>query len=225
MAANYLAEHWANQDIAIVHDGGAYGKGVAEMVKQRLNERGESEVMFEAIEPGKTNYFDLINQLQARGVDALFFGGYYAEAASIIRQARSQGYDVRMIGPDTLGTEFFVQVAGEASEGVLFPSWPDLRNNPEAAPLVEKFRAKGYEPEGITLPTYIAIQVWAEAVEKAGTLKLDAVIESLRTNRFDTLLGQIGFDAKGDVTGYEPFVWYTWKGGHYEPLDPAKLAE
>jgi branched-chain amino acid transport system substrate-binding protein len=78
-----------------------------------------------------------------------------------------------MIGPDTLNTEFFWRVAGEASEGVLFPSNPELRNEPEAAPLVAKFRAKGYEPEGITLQTYTAVQVWAEAVEKAGTLELD----------------------------------------------------
>ncbi len=218
MAANYLAEHWGDQDIAIVHDNGGYGKGVAEAAKQRLNELGESEVMSEVIEAGKTDYFGLIDQLQARGVDALFFGGYYAEAGLIMRQARSRGYDVRMIGPDTLGTEFFRQVAGEASEGVLFPSWPDLRNKPEAAPLVVKFRAKGYEPEGITLPAYTAIQVWAEAVEKAGTLELDAVIESLRTNQFDTLFGTIGFDQKGDVTGYEPFAWYVWKGGRYVPV-------
>jgi branched-chain amino acid transport system substrate-binding protein len=108
---------------------------------------------------------------------------------------------------------------------VLFPSWPDLRNTPEAAPLVAKFRAKNYEPEGITFPTYTAVQVWAEAVKKAGTLELDAVIKSLRTRKFDTLLGQIGFDEKGDVTGYEPFVWYVWRGGHYAPVDPAELAE
>ena len=181
--------------------------------------------MFEAIEPGKTDYFDLIDQLQAKGVDVLFFGGYSAEAGLIIRQARSRGYGVRMIGPDTLNSEYFWRVAGKASEGVLFPSYPELRNKPEAAPLVAKFRAKGYEPEGITFQTYIAIQVWAEAVEKAGTLELDAVIQSLRTHQFDTLFGRIGFDAKGDVTGYEPFIWYVWKGGHYAPVDPAELFE
>ena len=130
-----------------------------------------------------------------------------------------------MIGPDTLNTEFFWRVAGEASEGVLFPSNPELRNEPEAAPLVANFRAKGYEPEGITLQTYTAVQVWAEAVEKAGTLELNAVIESLRTNQFDTLFGTIGFDAKGDATGYEPFQWYIWQGGQYAPVNPAELFE
>lgn len=225
MAANYLAERWGEQNIAIVHDGGAYGLGVAEAAKRRLNELGVSQVTVEAIEPGKTDYFDLIDRLQAKGVDALFFGGYYAEAGLIIRQARSRGYGVRMIGPDTLNTEFFWRVAGEASEGVLFPSNPDLRTNPEAAPLVAKFRANGYEPEGITLQTYTAVQVWAEAVEQAGTLELDAMIDSLRTRQFATLFGTIGFDEKGDATGYEPFEWYIWKDGDYEPVDPAELAD
>jgi branched-chain amino acid transport system substrate-binding protein len=107
----------------------------------------------------------------------------------------------------------------------LFPSNRELRNEPDAAPLVGKFRAEGYEPEGITLQFYIAMQVWAEGVEQAGTLQLDAVTESLRTNQFDTLVGTIGFDAKGDVTGYEPFEWYIWRGGHYAPVDSADLAE
>jgi branched-chain amino acid transport system substrate-binding protein len=225
MAADHLVENWRAQNIAIVHDGQAYGLGVAEAARQRLHERGVSEVMFEAIEPGKTDYFDLIDQLQARGVDALFFGGYYAEAGLIIRQARSRGYELRMIGPDTLNTDFFWRVAAGASEGVIFPSNRELRNEPDAAPVVKKFRANGYEPEGITLQFYIAMQVWAEAVEHAGTLELDAVTESLRTNHFDTLVGTIGFDAKGDVTGYEPFEWYIWRGGHYAPVDSADLAE
>ena len=86
-------------------------------------------------------------KLKGAKPDVLFFGGYHAEAGLIIRQARSHGYGIRMIGPDTLNTEFFWRVAGEASEGVLFPSNPELRNEPEAAPLVAKFRAKGYEPE------------------------------------------------------------------------------
>ena len=189
------------------------------------SELGVREVMFEAIEPGRTDYFDLIDQLQAKDVDVLFFGGYYAEAGLIIRQARSRGYDVRMIGPDTLNTEFFWRITEEASEGVLFPSNRELRNKPEAAPLIAKFRAKGYEPEGITLQTYAATQVWAQAIEKAGTLELDAVIASLRTSQFDTLFGTIGFDEKGDVTGYEPFEWYVWKGGDYAPVDPAKLTD
>jgi branched-chain amino acid transport system substrate-binding protein len=223
MAADYLAERWGDQDIAIVHDGQAYGAGLAEAAKRRLNELGVSESMFETIEPGKADYGDLIDRLQASGIDALFFGGYAAESALIVRQARSAGYDLQLVGSDNLNSDYFRRVAGEASEGVRFPSYPDLRSQPTAATLVAKFRAQGYEPEGITLQNYVAVRVWAEAVEAAGSLELDPVVEALRTRKFDTLYGAIGFDANGDVTGYEPFVWYLWEGGRYRPVDPAEL--
>ena len=67
---------------------------------------------------------------------------------------------------------------------------------------------------GYTLYAYAAVQVWAQAVEKAGTLELDAVIEALQGHRFDTVLGEIGFDEKGDITT-AGFVWYVWKNGEY----------
>ena len=225
MAADYLAEHWRGRDIAIVHDGQAYGKGVAEAARERLHERGVSEVMFEAIPPGQADYSELIDRLQAKGVDALYFGGYTSEAGLIIRQARSRAYDLQMIGSDALITEYFWHVAGPAAVGVMFVSMADPRVNRGAAAIVGQFRADGYEPEGQTLYSYAAVQVWAQAVEKAGTVEPKAVAEALRTHQFDTVLGTIGFDEKGDVYGYEPFLWYVWQEGDYAPVDPDELTE
>ena len=79
---------------------------------------------------------------------------------------------------------------------------------------MEQFRAQGFEPAGYTLHTYAVVQVWAQAVEKAGSLALDAVIASLRRHEFDTVLGKIGFDEKGDLTA-PSFVWYVWQNGEY----------
>jgi branched-chain amino acid transport system substrate-binding protein len=58
-----------------------------------------------------------------------------------------------------------------------------------------------------------AIQAWAQAVEQAGSLEVDAVGNALRDGAVDTVYGRTGFDDKGDVTGYEPFAWYTWQDG------------
>ena len=224
LVSEYLGKHWGGEDIAIVHDGQAYGKGVAEEVLRRLTDRGVTGTLFEAIEPGQKDYAQLIDQLQAEGIDALYFGGYAAEAGLIIRQARNRGYALEMIGPDALNTEYFWHVAGPAAVGVKFASYADPRTNEEAAAVVEQFRTQGYEPEGLTLYAYAGVQVWAQAVEKAGTVEPKAVTAALRTHEFDTVLGTIGFDEKGDVHGYEPFVWYVWQEGDYAPLDPAELA-
>jgi branched-chain amino acid transport system substrate-binding protein len=220
MAAAYLAEHRADRRIAILHDGEGYGRGLAEVTKAELNQRGVSEVLYEQITPGQPDYSDTLARLRAAGIDVLFYGGYPAEAALLIRQARDRSYDLELIGSDALVTEYFWHVAGPAAVGVRFVSMADPRTNVEAAPIVEKFRAEGYEPEGFTLYSYAAVQVWAQAVEKAGTFDSDAVAEGLHSLEFDTVLGRIGFDDKGDVYGYEPFAWYVWQDGDYAPLEP-----
>jgi branched-chain amino acid transport system substrate-binding protein len=113
-----------------------------------------------------------------------------------------------------------VVIAGAAADGVLFTDPADPRRRVEAAPVVERFRASGFEPAGYTLYTYGAIQVWAQAAEKAGSFELQTMIASLRDHQFDTVLGPIDFDDKGDLTVQNP-VWYVWRDGTYMPLEPS----
>jgi branched-chain amino acid transport system substrate-binding protein len=101
-----------------------------------------------------------------------------------------------------------------------------MRARPQAADVVARFRAQGYEPMGTTLYAYAAVEVWAQAAEAAGSLALDAVTAVLHSREFDTVLGQIGFDAKGDVTGFDPWQWVVWQAdGNYVPLGQSKAKE
>jgi branched-chain amino acid transport system substrate-binding protein len=67
---------------------------------------------------------------------------------------------------------------------------------------------------------YAAIQVWTHAAENVGSFETEALAEALRTHEFDTVLGRIGFDEKGDVVGYDTFAWYVWRDGSYVALEP-----
>jgi branched-chain amino acid transport system substrate-binding protein len=225
MAGAYLADRWGGKNIAILHDGQAYGQGLAEEVKKALNARRVSEAIFERITPGLVDYFDVMEKIRAANIDVVYYGGYSAEAGVLIRGLRDRGDDLQLVSGDGINSEDFGLIAGKASDGTVFTSTLDLRDFPEAADLVARLRSEHYEPIGPTFLAYGAIQAWAQAVEKAGTLDLDAVIRSLRTDEFDTIYGRIGFDEKGDVTGYQPFTWYVWKDGDYAPVDPAELAE
>ncbi|HSA83212.1 MAG TPA: branched-chain amino acid ABC transporter substrate-binding protein [Geminicoccaceae bacterium] len=106
MAGEYLAEESADGRIAIFHDGSAYGQGLAEETKRQLNARAVQEVLFEQTTPGQTDYTTDLARLETADVDVLFYGGYEEEAALLIRQARSAGYDMQMIGSDALVTAF-----------------------------------------------------------------------------------------------------------------------
>jgi branched-chain amino acid transport system substrate-binding protein len=220
IAGDLLAERWGDEPIAILHDGSAYGKGLAEETRKRLNERGIAEAMFEAIEPGKADYWDVVQKMRAMGVDALYFGGYQHEAALIIRQAREHDYDLQLVAGDGISNEDFGLIAGPTSDGTLMTLYPSP-SGAEAAEFAARFPDDIHPP----FPVYAAIQTWAQAVEIAGTFETEAVAAALRSHEFDTVLGRIGFDAKGDVTGYETFVWYVWKDGKYAPVEPVKLTE
>ncbi len=215
VAGNFLADKYGKKKIAILHDKTAYGKGLADETKKQLNKRGITEAMYEAYTAGEKDYSALISKMKANGVNVFYVGGYHTEAGLMVRQARDQGYDVQLVSGDALVTDEFWKITGDAGQGTLMTFSPDPRKNPEAAPVVEKFRSMNYEPEGYTLYTYGAIQAWAQAVEKAGSTDLDKVIASLRKNKFDTVLGNIGFDMKGDVTA-PGYVWYVWEGGKYD---------
>ncbi len=221
IAAELLAERWRDQPMAILHDGEAYGKGLAEETKQGLNQRGVTEALFDQIVPGQVDYFDIVEKMRSNGIAVLYYGGYAPEAGLIIRQTRSAGYDLQLVSGDALGNEDFVLIAGAAAEGALMTLVPDPRRHPAAALLAGRLDRLGIP--GFT--AYAAVQTWTLAVENAGSFQTKAIAGALRGREFDTVLGRIGFDAKGDVTGYDTFVWYVWRDGKYVPLESGAAEE
>jgi branched-chain amino acid transport system substrate-binding protein len=219
MIGDRIAEDWPGEDIAIVHDGQAYGLGIAEEVRRRLDELGVDATLFEQVEPGQTEFADLVAKFEAHRIDVVFFGGYTAEAGLIVRQAKARLPKLGFVVPDGVGSEDFWLIAGEAAEGIAMTYYMDAARQPGAADVVMKLRAGGTEPAGSELSAYAAVQAWAQAVEKAGTTDAAQVAEILREQQFQTVLGAIGFDANGDVTGFEPFAWYVWTDGRYVPQD------
>ena len=218
VAGDYLADTYAGKRIAIINDGQAYGLGLAEETKKQLNKRGVTEVMFDGYTPEQKDYADLVEKLVNEKIDVLYTGGYVSDIALIIRQAKKKLPNLKLIGGDTLASEDFIITAGEAGEGVYFTFGPDIRLNPEASTVVAAFRDEdAYEPAGYTLYSYGAVQVWAQAVQQAGSLKPADVIDALHKGTFDTVLGKIGFDKKGDVTGMSPFIWYVMGKKTYAP--------
>jgi branched-chain amino acid transport system substrate-binding protein len=219
IAGDHLADAWGDRKIAIVHDGEAYGQGVAEEVRRRLQARGVTPTIFAAITPGKKDYIDLVMRLRTAGIDLVFYGGYQQEAGLIVRQAKERLDDIEFLLPDGVAGEDFWLIAGDAAEGIRMTTFAEVRGRPSAGAVVQRFRDDGYEPLGATLYTYAAVQAWAQAVEKAGTTEPAAVLPVLRNQTFDTVLGHLGFDEKGDVTGIDTFDWFVWTNGEYVPMD------
>ena len=217
VAGKYLATHYGDKKIAIIHDKTAYGKGFADEVKKALNEAGKEEVLYEAISAGEKDYSALVSKLKQAAVDVVFLGGYHTEAGLIVRQMRDQGMNTILMGGDALITQEYWSITGPAGEGTLMTFSPDPRKNPAAADVVKRFKDKGVEPEGYVLYTYAAIQAWKQAVEKAGSTAAADVVKALNENEFDTVIGKFRFNEKGDPN-LPPYAVYRWSNGTYEEI-------
>ncbi|MFZ5790456.1 MAG: branched-chain amino acid ABC transporter substrate-binding protein [Pseudomonadota bacterium] len=216
-AGAWIAEHFKGKNVAIVDDKSAYGKGLADLTRAALNKAGMKEVINESITAGEQDYTALVSKLKQAKVDVIYFGGYHPEAALIVKQSREQGLNAQLLSGDSLNTLEFATLAGKAADGVMFTNAAEARNLPTAAKVVEEFRKEGFEPEGYTLSTYAAIQVWAQAVAKAGATDAEKVAAALRSQDWDTVIGKLGFDAKGDLKK-ATYVWYVFKDGNYAEM-------
>jgi branched-chain amino acid transport system substrate-binding protein len=218
VAGAYLAKTYKGKNVAVLHDKSTYGKGLADETKKAMNKAGLTEKMYEAYTQGDKDFTALVSKMKAANIDAVYVGGYHTEAGLILRQMRDQGMKTQLISGDALVTNEFWSITGPAGEGVLMTFGPDPRKKPSAAAVVKKFKDKGIDPEGYTLYTYAAIQVWVQAANKAKTTDPKKVAETMRSGKWDTVLGPLSFDKKGDITIID-YVFYKWsKDGKYAEM-------
>ncbi len=214
-AGTFLAEEFGGKNIAVVHDKTAYGKGLADATKAVMNDLGKKETLYEAYTAGEKDYTALVSKLKSEKIDVLYVGGYHTEAGLMKRQMVDQGMDTLLVSGDALVTDEYWSITGPAGQGTLMTFSPDPRKNPIAKPVVDALEAAGKTAEGYALYTYAAIQAFADAAKAAGSTDYDALVKALDAGEYETVLGKLSFDEKGDVS-LPGYVWYEWKDGKYD---------
>jgi len=218
VAGQYLQTNFADAKIAFVHDKTAYGKGLADATMAAYEAAGGKPALYEAYTAGEKDYSALVSKLKQEGVSVLYVGGYHTEAGLMARQAKEQGMELQIVSGDALVTDEYWAITGDAGAGTLMTFSPDPRGYETAAKVVEKLEADGKTTEGYVLYTYAAIQAWADAVKAAGSTDFDAVTKALNDGDFSTVLGDLAFDDKGDVS-LPGYVFYEWKDGKYAQIN------
>jgi branched-chain amino acid transport system substrate-binding protein len=218
VAGDYIAKNFKGKNVAVIHDKTTYGKGLADETKKAINKAGIKEKLYEAYNKGDKDFTALVSKLKLNNVDLVYVGGYHQEAGLILRQMRDQGLKTVLMAGDALADKEFASITGPAAEGVLFTFGPDPRKKPTAKAIVDKFKAKNIDPEGYTLYTYAAFQIWAQAAAKAKSTDGKKVAAALKTGSYETVLGKLSYDKKGDITILD-YVVYKWdQSGNYAEL-------
>lgn len=210
VAADHIVSKMKSAKVGIVHDRTTYGQGLADEARKAMNAKNVREVLYEGVNAGEKDYSAVVQKIKATGADVVYFGGLHSEGGLIVRQMRDQGVNAVLIGGDGIAADEFVTVGGPGVAGTLMTFAPDPRIRPEAKDVVAKFKANNINPEFYTLYAYATVQIIAEAAKRSNSLEPKAISDAMRSGTpFNTILGNISFDSKGDVTHHD-FVMYTW---------------
>ncbi len=211
--------------IAVLHDKGDYGKGLAEFARSFIDASKKAKVvLFEGITPGAVDYSAVVNKIKQSGAEAVIYGGYHPEASSIVIQMRKKRMNTYFISDDGVKDDTFIKVAGKAAEGVYASGPKDTTKNPLAIAAIAAHKTTyNADPGAFFLNGYAAAQALLTAIQKAKSTKYAAVAKALRTYPVDTPLGKIKFDKNGDAIGVG-FSMYQVKNGVYVEVPTAAAA-
>jgi branched-chain amino acid transport system substrate-binding protein len=226
-AAEYLYNKLKFTKLAIVHDGQAYGQGLAEVVQTVFTGLGGNVVAFEAITPGESDYSAVLADIASKKPEALFFGGYTSEAVVIVNQMKQAGLTgVTFFGDDgTFGQDFLDRTAanGEGAYSTsLIPPASDAKAKFDAA-----YLAAYGQPAGKLSPyswtAYDSAAVLIKDIESVAVVGGDgklyipraALVAAVRaTKDYQGLSGTITCDATGECSASGP-VFNIDQGGQW----------
>ncbi len=214
VAAKYVLANLKDKKVAIIHDKGAYGKGLADAFKATLNAGGVTEVLYDALTPGEKDFGALTARLKSENVDIVYFGGYHPEAGLLARQLKDVGAKAAIIGGDGLSNSEFWNIGSQAGEGTIFTNASDALKNDDSKSAAEALKAANIPAEAFTLNAYAAVEVLKAGIEKAGDAKdSEAVAKVLKSGEaFPTAIGKVTYGESGDLTS-QAFSLFKWQDG------------
>ncbi|SFK37671.1 branched-chain amino acid transport system substrate-binding protein [Mesorhizobium albiziae] len=197
---------WRSELFAIIDDGTIYGRELAESVRAAAEENALKPVFVDTFRPELDNQVGLVGRLRKAGATHVFVGGDRDDVAIIGRDAKGLGMNVTLAGGEALRA-----AAGDTplQAGTLMVGLPEPAEvaSPDA---IAALKAEEIIPEGYVLPAYAAVEIAATVLAGAST----SPSERLGVDEFQTALGKIRFDAKGDLN-QNPYRLFRFDGTRF----------
>jgi branched-chain amino acid transport system substrate-binding protein len=174
--------------------------------------------MFQGFGTDESDFSANISVIQGSGAEGIFWGGMYGQGGPLCVKMRQSGVNIPFVSGDGCFDDSFINTVGGTAANVYLSFGKPYRDLPAAQPFLQKYKAKyGHDEGAYSVYGYDAANVLLTAIAQAGSTDADKVSSVMKSRSFDTILGKIEFDAKGDVKG-SGFVMWTIKDGKFVPL-------
>ncbi|WP_426566939.1 branched-chain amino acid ABC transporter substrate-binding protein [Angustibacter sp. McL0619] len=217
-AAKYIQNVLQAKKVVVVDDASEYGKGLANIVKSTL---GSTVVATDTIQQKQTDFGPTVTKIKSANADAVFFGGYYAEAGLIKKQMTDAGITAKFVVGDGVKDDGYITAAGaKAAEGTIM-TCPCLPPDKAGGTFYTDYKkAFNADPATYGAEAYDAASIIIAAVKAGKTSRADVVAF---TKAYDQpgVTKQLKFDDKGEPTNVT--VWaYKVEGGKIVPDQEVK---
>ena len=209
----YIQKTLAAAKVGVIDDASEYGKGLADIVRTGL---GDAVVASDAIDPAAADFSAAVSKMKDAAPDAIFYGGYYAEAGKLAKQLRDAGVEATLVFGDGVKDVGYVEAAGPAAEGsIITCTCADGGSNADfAAAYGEQF--PGETPQTYAAEAYDAANAFLAAIA-SGAADRAAVLAFLGTYDAAGVTKQIKWDETGEVAGNAVYA-YKVEGGNIVAL-------
>ena len=223
--ANYYADTLKVKSVYVLDDSGAYGVGIADAFQGQAEKRGIKVLGRDQLNPKEADYATTLTNIKSLNPDGLYYGGVAQAGVKVVKQASDLLPHLIKGGGDGLyGAEILRGTGFPAAQGWYATiAAPNILDNPDAKPFVEKFAKKySQQPENYSITAYDAALVILDAVKRVAAsgkeATRDAVRDAVQSTHLKTLQGEISFDDNGDITNRVISVFRIEKDDKY-PLD------
>jgi branched-chain amino acid transport system substrate-binding protein len=143
----------------------------------------------------------IVSKIKSENPDAIYASGYFFTAGPLVRQLRAAGINQPVIGQEGYDSQKFIEIAGDASEGVMITTSLDRdSSNPVTQSFIEGFSNKaGYPADMVGASGHTAILVVADALSRAGSTDKASLRDAIASTNLEASTGQISFNALGEV--------------------------
>jgi branched-chain amino acid transport system substrate-binding protein len=225
---DYISRALGAKKVFVIHDNQEYSKGIADVVSKTLKGGGVT-IQTDVIDPQGSDYASTVNKVKAAAPDAIFYGGYYAQAGRLLKQLRDGGVKAQFLSGDgSLDAGLAKGAGGNNADGAIV-SCPCLidptgKASPASKKLADAYKAKYNAPTAIYVGEgYDSATAFIEAI-KNGNTDPESINKYLATIDLPGVTKQIKFAANGEPTSGEVYV-YLFKGDSYSLIGNTKDAE
>jgi branched-chain amino acid transport system substrate-binding protein len=209
--------------VAIFSETTDWGKELGGMWEENAPKYGYEVVVHEEYAPRTEDLSNMILKAKEAGAETLLALPSPPDGIAMVKQMAELGwapkYSLIIRAPENVT---WGETMGKNGDYItIFPGWHNSENFPGVAELNAKYQAEFERPADLlTGPAYACVQIFADAIERAGTLDRDAIRDAVAATNMTAVIGPVTFNPDGTGNVLNPMV--QWQNGKLElvwPLD------